>query len=778
MADSSSAGSTPAAPERASFSLKPWQSLLLAFGWLAAFFLMFYSQVLPNAQALPDGTKWNRWMVWQYVPEILLDDFVPVRDVDSPPAGLKFLPQRIPFLAIAASIYLHAYCFGTGLFHALGLKIKATGRAEWHTLSIATGLSLLSLVTLGLGLAGLLNRLVFLLAYLLILMFWAAMHARANGSVSAWYGRMKSWTLLQSHKWSQREWTITSPRLWTIIVVVPFLITIFLGGMLPSTDFDVKEYHFGGPKEYYLAGQIQMLPHNVYTSFPFLTEMLTLTGMVLMGDWYWGAVAGKAILMGFAPLTAMIVYTILRRWSTPVAGYLGAIIFLTIPWTYRISIIAYTEGGLCLYVAATLLATLIAVALLKKKPKPTRWLFVTGLLAGSAIACKYPGLISVTVPVSLFLLAAYVVAVRNGKRTNRDLLLGAGAFVLGTVVTFGPWMAKNLVETGNPVYPLAYSIFGGADWDAELNEKWKAAHSPNQHRITHLLASIFDVFAVNDWQSPLVAGFGLIGLIVGYRERSIRWVGIYLAWLLFSWWLLTHRIDRFWVPLLPVAACLAGYGAWWLFQRTKLGVIVFLVPALIYNFAFITTGLSGYNAYVTDLNAVRKITANITSPEVVFLNELMKNEEGAVLSVGEAELFDATFPYHYNTVFDRSLFAEWTGVVDRDQPEGDWANRPAAEIREIFSTHNIRYVLVNWQEILRYRTSYKYTDFVTPDRFAALQEMGILGSALPNTPFMRDYQSLSDTEQQEIERWAPELISEFNGQKIFITTQVFPVLPE
>lgn len=758
---------------------RKWLPVLIAFVWVLGFYVWFYSQTLPNAQQLADGTRPDRWLIWEFVPQVLLDDLLPIREKNAAPAGLAYLPQRIPFLLIATFIYGLAYCLGTGLFHALGLKIRNIGRAEWHGLSLAVGLSGLSLITLGLGLLGGLNRIAFGIVYLLILLFWAVMHARSHGGFSAWMSRMKAWILLQNHKLSQRTFTLNSVRIWGTIVLVPFLIAIFLGAMLPSVDFDVKEYHFGGPKEFYQSGSIHMLPHNVYTSFPFLTEMFTLTGMVLYADWYWGALAGKAILAGFAPLTALLVYTIIRRSTTPTAGWLGAIIYLTIPWTYRISIIAYTEGGLCLYVAATLLAAMVAISLLKKKTTPTRWFLVTGLLAGSAISCKYPGLISVTLPISLFLLGAYALAVKAGERKPMELLSGAGMFVLGTVITFGPWMAKNMAETGNPVYPLAYSVLGGADWDDTMNIKWKAAHSPDHHQLSHFFTSVVDVFVVNDWQSPLILGFGLIGIVVGIRSSSKeRWVSLYLLWLLVSWWVLTHRIDRFWVPLLPVGACLAGWGAWWIMQRTRIGLIALLFPAIIFNLAFITLELCGYNAYVIDLNAARKITANITSPEVVFLNELIKNKEGAVLSVGEAELFDATFPYRYNTVFDRSLLAEWMGIVDRDIPEGEWQNKSTEDIRKIFTENEFSYVLVNWQEILRYRTTYKYTDFVTPERFQQLQEMGILGEALANTPFYQPYDSLSDTQRKEIERWAPSLIVEINGERYFVTTQIFPVLPE
>ena len=124
--------------------------------------------------------------------------------------------------------------------------------------------------------------------------------------------------------------------------------------MSPQTDFDVIEYHLGGPKEWFQQGRIVRLPHNVYTSFPFLTEMLLLSGMVLYGDWNAGALAGQAIIAGFAPLTALGLYATGRRWFSANAGALAALVWLTTPWTYRISIIAYAEGGLACYMFAAL----------------------------------------------------------------------------------------------------------------------------------------------------------------------------------------------------------------------------------------------------------------------------------------------------------------------------------------------------------------------------------------------------------------------------------------
>ncbi len=58
-----------------------------------------------------------------------------------------------------------------------------------------------------------------------------------------------------------------------------------------------------------LSGRIEFLPHNVYTAFPFLTEMLLLSTMVLSGDWFAGGISGQLVLAAFGPLAAIVVFS-------------------------------------------------------------------------------------------------------------------------------------------------------------------------------------------------------------------------------------------------------------------------------------------------------------------------------------------------------------------------------------------------------------------------------------------------------------------------------------
>ena len=146
---------------------------------------------------------------------------------------------------------------------------------------------------------------------------------------------------------------VREPTFWLPgLVIAPFVVVMILGSMLPAIDFDVLEYHLQGPKEYFQAGQIAFLPHNVYTNMPFGVEMLHLLGMEVMGDWWWGALAGQLLVAFFAPAAAMLIAATAYRAGSARAAWIAAIVYLSTPWIYRLAVIAYVEGPLCFYHAA------------------------------------------------------------------------------------------------------------------------------------------------------------------------------------------------------------------------------------------------------------------------------------------------------------------------------------------------------------------------------------------------------------------------------------------
>jgi hypothetical protein len=186
-----------------------------------------------------------------------------------------------------------------------------------------------------------------------------------------------------------------------------------------------------------------------------------------------------------------------------------------------------------------------------------------------------------------------------------------------------------------------------------------------------------------------------------------------------------------------------------------------------------------------------------------------------VLCVGEAQVFDAEFPLVYNTVFDNSIFQDWTADDQPNVAAADLPLRDAATIRTKLRDEGITQVLVNWQEIVRYRMTYGYTDYVAPKRFDELEKRGVL--AAPLTLASLVLEDLSDEEfaaaqagwkpdfcqtddgrtvfvgsvrrsigdpketdartEKAIMNWAPSLIGRIRQGRVLIESQIYPVVP-
>ena len=778
----------------------------IAVAWIIGYAIFFFHFTLPNNSAF------SRVDVWLELPNLLWSNVV--TPPKSPATSWSNLSQRLDLFVVAAAIWLGSWAVGGLLLRAMSIPL-ATGSAERLVCACGVGLSAVSLLTLGCGLAGWLSPWLLGGALAVAVMIEASLSLGGRGScqaddgqdigsagVSSALNRRSTWESLKGFvsRGEQLPYSLVAKSL-AVVTISLFLLAMLLGSALPPTDFDVKAYHLTGPKEYFLNGQITFLPHNVYTNFPFLTEMLCLLSMVLRQDWYWGALAGQVVLMGFAPLTGLALFCAGRRWFGETVGWLAAVIYLSTPWTYRLAIIAYVEGALSCYLFLALFAVLLATEASRHeehRSASNRFLLLAGFFSGSAMACKYPGLVSVVIPLGL----ACVIVVRRGNCGSRisalgflpGRLWGAMMFLTGTALAIGPWLLKNLVATGNPVYPLAFGLFGGRDWDAASHAKWRAGHSPNTFALSDLAEKFIDVTAKADWLSPLLFGLAPLALLwkseVGSRKSGhsafIRWLWLFVAYMFAQWWLLTHRIDRFWVPLIPVVALLAASGCLWSSSRLWRCVCGgFVVFSVLFNLGFVTTPLCGFNAYLSDLDQARSGAEN-TAEGIHYLNQLADAgklpRDATVLCVGDAQVFDARPRVLYNTVFNQPIFREWLAVRPaKDPPWQDWSLRPIEEVRRKFESKGVTHVLVNWQEILRYRMTYGHSDFVTPQRFAWLREQGLLGNPDDYALGFRNFDSLrthdlrQQDEQREVEEWAPELKRAIAGKTVFVTWQLFPV---
>jgi hypothetical protein len=251
---------------------------------------------------------------------------------------------------------------------------------------------------------------------------------------------------------------------------------------------------------------------------------------------------------------------------------------------------------------------------------------------------------------------------------------------------------------------------------------------------------------------------------------------LFAAWLFLTWWGLTHRLDRFWVPMLSILAVLSGIGADLMIgagrslasRALAAMALVVIAAGVVFNLGFDLSPYVGFNQFLMDQTVARRVAE---PQSIEILNELPANSKA--LLVGEAQVFDCRRDVLYHTVFNRCLFEEWFAAPP--DANGERLLRAPDEIREELARHGVTRVFVNWLEVLRYRTTYGYSAFVTPEHVQQLVDDGILARiALPDGRVGQDVGTLQH-QQNDLYNWGKALIIRDSSGVWFPAYQLYAV---
>ncbi len=464
-------------------------------------------------------------------------------------------------------------------------------------------------------------------------------------------------------------------------------------GNLTMDSYDVLEYHLQLPREYYNAGSVTTLNHNVYSHYPLGVEMLFLLGMCLRGGPYEGMHLGKLMVGLFSVITIVGVFggtglsqTALRKHFR---GRAAAVLLATAPWMIYLSGLAMVEPAQFCYLALALLW--VRQWLTKPSVKSA---VVIGAMLGAACAVKYLSVGLIAGPVLTVMLIASMV---RHRRRIPHVVLSAGM----AIVLFSPWLIRNTIATANPVFPLATKIFGQGHFSDESAARWRDGHAPGYHRPVPKPADYKPperqpsrserFFAFVSGQKPydtqpatgplmLLACVAIILMFAGLRETGAWYWAIFgvLVMQVLVWMFFTHDMPaRFLapaiVPLSLLAACglgrISNAGA---LRRTI--AVLLLVTATGWNLA------SAWNYFHHP--AQQQICNRVDLP-------------GPTMLIGEARAFYLPADTVYATVFDEHPLA---GILRRSGSPDEVAD----EIRRMGITH----VWVSWSEIDRLSHSY------------------------------------------------------------------------
>ena len=516
----------------------------------------------------------------------------------------------------------------------------------------------------------------------------------------------------------------------------------FLAAMLPPLDFDVCEYHLQAPKEFFQQGQITFLPHNVYANMPLGTEMLSLLAMVLAGDWWWGALAGKTVIAAFTPLCALATVAAGRRFYSTGAGVVAALVYISIPWIVeRLVTRAWSRGrrpATCSWPCTPCCCRDAEQREQRSQDAASHRLCRLGGLSGRRRrGHEIPGR-AVRVDPAGGLGLCRTTAARQGSgsavggrgtaqadltanpcRSNLnpepDRLSHSSrlmVFLLAAAVGCGLWFGKNWVLTGNPTYPLLYEVFDGKTWNADKDQQWNHVHRPHDFSAETARQGLGQRGRDERVAQPTGRAVGGLGVC----SADCRGEAAALPGGCWPTWHLSLPCGgcspigsiAFGYPCCRCWRCWPARGL--LEQRRLVAIVLFEVccwPAWRRTSCWPRPGPA-------TPGSSRSINSATTAAWIDPWHRYFNNDAhgGAVLAVGDAAVFDLRPPVFYNTCFDDCIFEQLV------------KGKTAKEIRAEFASRHIAYVFVNWGEIARYRRTYGFTDFVQPEVFDGWSSKG------------------------------------------------------
>jgi hypothetical protein len=227
------------------------------------------------------------------------------------------------------------------------------------------------------------------------------------------------------------------------LLVILVLSNVFLASV-PPVSKDALTHHLAVPKLYLKHGGVYEIPSLICSYYPMNLDLLYLIPLHYGND-----IVPKFLHMGFAILTAYLIFGYLKARSGSLLALYGVLFFLSIPIILRLSVTVYVDLGVIFF---STLALLYFVRWLGNDFK-TKSLVLSGISCGLAMGVKYNGLIC------LFLLAVFfpfAYARYHSETENKSVsaIRHGLIFVAVALLVFSPWMLRNFSWTGNPIFPL------------------------------------------------------------------------------------------------------------------------------------------------------------------------------------------------------------------------------------------------------------------------------------------------------------------------------------
>lgn len=444
---------------------------------------------------------------------------------------------RISEFSLLSLLILISYCVGLRILRIF--KIQTSSFLEEIVFSVGLGLGCLSYIVLGLGLAGLLYNWVFYIVFLALLVFCYS---------ELWYLLRRIFVRITTFN---PKYTLFS-LICSVFISITFILAIILV-LVPTITFDTLVYHLAVPETYVRHNKIIYLPYNCFSNYTFNTGMLFTLGLLLNGD-----LLAKLIHFLFGCLSVLSIYSLSKRYFDKEVAILSVLTFCSMPLAIFVAVSAFNDFALTFYEILSVYAFINWY-----KEKDRNWLLICGLTCGLAIGVKYFG------GFCFVILALCILCLQWRQNGILKSIKSIIIFTSLTLLPILPWLIKNIVFTGNPVYPLFYNIFGGENWSEfhqtrYLNEMTR--YSEGAPFLLKPFVFFWDVsFKWGGMESGIKIPVGPTFILILPFLFGLRRLDFNLKYLLtfcgifFLFWSYVSAVDRFSLPCFVLLCTVVGY---------------------------------------------------------------------------------------------------------------------------------------------------------------------------------------------------------------------------
>ncbi len=413
-----------------------------------------------------------------------------------------YLPQpRVPHRLMLLD---DVFAFGVfGLVALVGLlvgqrllrpfRLAGFSRLERAALALGVGWGLLSLAVLALGLAHLLYSWLLMAGLALVVaLFWR----------DAW-GILSVLASRAPYQWLRallpRGFFLRALAV-SVGIELALLGTQLLTIPIVPHSYDVYQYHWAVPELYLLHHAVYAFPGWAHANFPFNSEMLNTLALACDAP-----VAATFMQATFGVLAIILVVGFLYRRFGLLAAWLGLAFSICNNLMAGLLISGYAELAVTFYAVASLV---VVLAWLEhgERSGGMRLLLLAGSFAGFGLGAKYTEG-QVIVGIALLFVSTGTTRLVGLRCRNEPFfpalwrwLLAMTLYGAATLLAVLPWLLKDWVLLGNPIYPF---VWGGPGWNAARTEVGVAtfAHfGPDGPFWQRLLTGFFTLFN-GGWQT-------------------------------------------------------------------------------------------------------------------------------------------------------------------------------------------------------------------------------------------------------------------------------------